>query len=94
MIGLKEACQVILKRHPNEYIHVVNEYEDAFQFCMLNNGEELTDTTTIFWTPTVYKSDGRIDEKIHILDDKLNGEYIQHTRDEIESLLNNSRKAS
>lgn len=94
MIGLKEACQVILKEHPNEYIHVVNEYEDAFQFCMLNKGEEITDTTFIFWTPTVYKSDGRIDESVHILDRKLLGKYTQHTREEIDSILSNSRKAS
>lgn len=93
MIGLREACQEILKKHPDEYIHVVNEYEDAFQFCMLNKGEDATDTTFIFWTPTVYKSDGRIDEEIHILDDKLNGEFTQYTREEIESILGNSRKA-
>ncbi len=28
MIDLKEACDIILSKHQNEYIHVVNDHGD------------------------------------------------------------------
>ncbi len=94
MVNLTEACQIILATHPNEYIHVVNEYENVFQFILLNKGEEVTDTTFVFWTPTINKIDGKCIEDVCGIEDVFQGEYTQYSRDEIESILGNSRKAS
>lgn len=87
MISLREACQKILAAHPKEYIHVVNEYDNVYQFCLLNKGEIVTDTTFIFWTPAVVKSDGRIIEKLCGVEKIFNGEYKQYNKEYIENLL-------
>ena len=69
MTNLKEACQKVLPKHPNEYIHVVNEYEQAYEFVLLNKGEQMTPTTGLLFAPIVNKETGDITE------DLILGEY-------------------
>ncbi len=94
MINLKDACLKVLRAHPNEYIQIVNEYRDVFQFGLLNAGEKMTPQTAIICSPAVVKETGELINDTYFGHPIFQGDYIQHTRGEIESLLSNSRKAS
>lgn len=87
MITLKEACQKILAAHPNEYIWVVNEYEKAYQFDLLNDGETVGPYTFICKTPGVMKEDGRLDDSLTVMDPIFEGEHKHYSHDYIENLL-------
>ena len=86
MVDLKQACDKVLSVHPGEYIHVVNEYEDAYQFILLNEGEEMTGATFVFNTPGVIKSTGILIDDACDMDDIFKGDYKQYTRSDIERL--------
>lgn len=85
---------MVLKKHENEYIHAVNEFDNAYQFVLLNNGEDPSTVSCVYWSPAVVKSTGELIDDAYFGHPIFQGEYIQHTRDEIESMLGNSRKAS
>lgn len=86
MISLKEACQKILSRHPGEYIHVVNEYSDGYEFILLNEGEEMTNAVGLILCSTVNKHTGEIQNNLLAHEVSYEGEYKQYTRNEIEGL--------
>lgn len=94
MFGLKEACQKVLTKHPGEYIHIVNEFNDSYQFVLLNNGEDANSVSCIYWSPAIIKSNGELIDDAYFGHPIFQGEYTQYTRTEIENLLGNSRKAS
>lgn len=87
MITLKEACEKVLAAHPNEYIWVVNEYEKAYQFDLMNNGEEVGPYTCFCDTTGVMKEDGSIDETLTVIDPIFKGEHKHYSHDYIENLL-------
>ena len=70
MITLDEACASILSKYPSKYIHNINEYDEAYQFFMMNNNEVITDTTFFCTTPIV-----EIMEDVCIIDDIVQGDY-------------------
>ncbi len=79
MITLEDACQKVLAQHPNEYIHVVNEYKDFFMFILLNNDEKVC-SLTFFWEGTeVNKKTGEIIEHVDLFDKMLDGDYKQYS---------------
>lgn len=86
MIGLKEACQKILTYHPGEYIHVVNEYSDGYEFILLNKGEEMTDAVGLILCSTLDKHTGEIQNNILAHEVLFKGQYKQYTRNDIEGL--------
>ena len=75
MITLDEACASILSKYPSEYIHNINEYDEVYQFFMMNNNEVITDTTFFCTTPIVDKKTGGIIEDVCIVDDIVQGDY-------------------
>lgn len=87
MITLKEACKKVLAAHPNEYIWVVNEYEKAYQFAMLNNDETVGPYTFFGITPGVIKKEGWLDNELSAADPIFNGDYKQYDKEYIENLL-------
>lgn len=94
MVSLKEACLKVLHAHPDEYIQIVNEYTDVFQFGLLNVGEKMSSQTAIICSPAVIKATGKLIDDTYFGHPIFQGEYTQYTREEIESILDNSRKAS
>ena len=86
MISLKDACQKILSRHPDEYIHVVNEYETVYAFILLNKGEKSEDCTGIFFASTVDKQTGEIEDDRLLIEDIFSGDFKQYTRKDLEGL--------
>lgn len=93
MTSLVDACRKVLAQNPNKYIHCVNEFDDVYQFIMLNNGENNEGVSIICDTPMIDKKSGVLKDGT-MLDAFKMGEYTQYSRDEIESILGNSRKAS
>lgn len=87
MITLKEACKKVLAAHPNEYIWVVNEYEKAYQFSMLNNDETVGPYTFFFNTPGIMKENGDLNNDLCIVDDIFKGEHKHYSHNYIENLL-------
>lgn len=85
MITLKDAAALVLSKHPDKYIHVVNEYDDWYQFVLLNNGETVGPMTFIFYTPAVNKHTGVLNDEATIMDDFTEGDYKQYTKEDIES---------
>lgn len=86
MITLKDACQKVLSKHPDEYIHAVNEYEQAYEFVLLNKGEQMTETIGFLFTTIVNKKTGNITEG-QLLGEYGFGETFKHyTREELERL--------
>ncbi len=92
MTELIEACRKVLNKKPNKYIHCVNEFDNVYQFVMLDNGVDIKDVSFVCNTPMIDKRSGKLMGGT-MLDALKMGDYIQHTREEIESLLS-SRKAS
>lgn len=93
MTELTEACRRVLKENPNKYIHCVNEFDDVYQFVMLDNGVDVEDVSFVCDTPMINKKSGELVNGT-MLDAFELGDYVQYTRTEIERMLNNSRKAS
>ena len=80
MVDLKEACRIALSESPDDYIHVVNEYEDAYEFILLKKGSSIGDYSFVI-PSTVDKRTGefrRDDGWSH------DGSYKQYTREELE----------
>ena len=75
MITLKEAYNKVLYKHPKEYVHHVNEYNNYYQFILLNEGEKITDNLFIFNTPAVNKQTGELINDATIVDDIFKGNY-------------------
>ena len=75
MITLKEAYNKVLSKHSKEYVHHVNEYNNYYQFILLNKGEKITDGTFIFNTPAVSKQTGELIDDATIVDDIFKGNY-------------------
>jgi hypothetical protein len=86
MITLKEACQKVLAMHPNEYIHVVNEFEGAFMFALQNKGEEVTGVTCFEPFPMVDKKNGKVVEGFYGIEDIFQGDYKQYRGSDLEEL--------
>ncbi len=78
MVALYEATKKVLSMHPNEYVHVVNEYKDVYQFMLMTVGEDVTGTTFIARTPAVNKRTGEVIDNACIVDDMFQGDYKQH----------------
>lgn len=93
MIGLMEACQRVLDKNPNKHIHCVNEFDDLYQFIMINDGESIEEVSFICDTPMISKKSGELKDGT-ILDSFKMGDYVQYTREQIESILDVNRKAS
>jgi hypothetical protein len=86
MITLKDAVELVLSKHPDQYIHGVNEYDDWYQFILLNKGETIGPMTFIFHTPAVNKRTGVLNNEATIMDDFTEGDYKQYSKEDIESL--------
>lgn len=86
MISLKDACKKVLSEHPGKYIHVVNEYDEVYAFILMNDGEQVTETTGILVPTTVYKETGEMTDDLWLYEDVFQGDYKQYTRQDIERL--------
>ena len=40
MDDLKKACLIVLDNNPGQYIQCILEYEDVYEFTMIDNGKE------------------------------------------------------
>lgn len=88
MITLKEACKKILEARPNQYIHGVNEYKNAFEFIMVPNGYTREDLGGTLCTDAVDKKDGLVWETLLGDKDFFEGDYYkQYTAEDLEKLL-------
>jgi hypothetical protein len=86
MVSLKEACDKILKANPGQYIHVVNEYKDVYQFVLLNEGESIRYVTFIPYTPAIMKDTGECLMDVCGSEEIFNGDYKQYTASDLERL--------
>ena len=87
MIGIKDACRKILSAHPNEYIHTVNEYDDIYEFVLLNKGEQVSDTIGLIFAPVMDKLTGEITEGLLLGERTFNKEPLkQYTDKDIKGL--------
>jgi hypothetical protein len=86
MVSLKEACQKVLARHPKEYIHLVNEYKDVYEFSLRNKGEKAEGMTVEYDVPVVDKKNGKLIDPVSVLDKRLQGDYKQYTVSDLERL--------
>lgn len=87
MISLKDACQKVLSNHPDEYIHIVNEYDGIYEFVLLKKGERITETTGLLFAPIVNKQTGEIIEGFLLGEYTFGNEILkQHTHSQLERL--------
>ena len=90
MITLKDACKKVLSEHPGQYIHVVNEFEEAYAFVLLNEGEDIRGVTGILIPTTVYKETGEMTDDLlfyeKFYEDVLQGNYKQYKQEELRNL--------
>lgn len=72
MISLEKAYQKITSEFPNKYVYRVNEFEEFYDFVMLNNGEKMT--SDFFWPffTAIFKADGRREDIDWMDDEKYN----------------------
>ena len=72
ILTLKEACELVLSKHPGKRISLVNEYDKVYQFVLTNKNERRIDMTIICHTPCVIKNTGVL------MDDELaNSSYFK-----------------
>ena len=87
MVTLKEACKIISKTCPDQYIHCVNEFPKVFEFILVPNGLTIDDvggSIGIVDIPSVDKITGEV--KYLCFDDStLQGDYKQYSGDDIKS---------
>ena len=86
MINLKEACRLVLSKHPGEYIHVVNEYENAYEFILLNKDEEPDEFISILCATVINKQTGQIKDSLLGMDPTCQGRYKQYAKEELEGM--------
>lgn len=86
MIEIKEAYCKVLKKHPNEFVHVVNEFKDNYAFLLLNKGEIVGPATFFCDYTVVNKETGNITEEVPMFEDIFQGDFKQYTREELERL--------
>lgn len=86
MITIKDAYQKILSKHPDEYVHVANEYESVYGFILLHKRELATDTLGLLMFSTVDKHTGNITDDLLLGEGGLNGPYKQYTQKDLEGL--------
>ncbi len=87
MISLKDACTLVLKNNPGQYIHVVNEYEKAYEFYVLGIGTTIENYGLMLSTIAVEKQTGQYLGYISICDPLYDGPYKQYTKEYVEDLL-------
>lgn len=88
MITLKEACKIVLSKHPLEYIHCVNEYDETYQFILGTKGEKFTNGSSgLFDTPGIYKNTGELKDDAWLGDDIFKGDYKQYSSEDLDKLL-------
>lgn len=85
MVTLKEACQIMKKVRPNEYIHVVNEFETAYLFGMVRNGTKPTEQSWGLTADIVDKRTGEY-QFSNLGDERLQGNYKQYSTEDLEKL--------
>ena len=86
MINLKEACQIILSKHPGKGIHVVNEWENVFEFILLNKEEIGSKPSGILPISTVNKKTGEVTDNLWGYEDVFQGDYKHYTHSDLERL--------
>lgn len=87
MIGIKDACRKILSTHPNERIHTVNEYDDIYEFVLLNKDEQISENTGLIFAPVMDKLTGKVTEGLLLGERTLNKEPLkQYTEKDIKGL--------
>lgn len=87
MIDLKTACQNILSKYPNKYIHVVNEFDNVYGFILLNKEEKINECTGIFKITAMDKQTGQIMDDLLGFEAIFEGDYKQYTQKELERIL-------
>lgn len=86
MVSLKQAYQNVLNKHPDEYVHCVNEFEGCYAFILLNKGEVAEGVTFFCEYTVVNKESGKMFEHVWIVDDMVQGDYKQYTKSDLERL--------
>ncbi len=87
MISLKDACTLVLKNNPGQYIHVVNEYERVYEFIVLGKGIRIEDYGLMLSTIAVEKQTGAYLGRLSIADPLYDSPYKQYPEECIEDLL-------
>ena len=85
MITLKEACQKMLAARPGEYIYLVNEFKESFEFIMVPDGMKRTDMGGTLCSDAVDKKDGKVRDT-WAGDELFQGDYKQYTMEDLEGL--------
>ena len=86
MTTLLDACKLVLSKHPDQKIHVVNEYKDVYQFMTINKNEVVGPYTFFGDTPYVIKQTGELIEEASITDSVFDGDFNQHFASEIKGI--------
>ncbi len=55
MDDLKKACLIVLDNNPGQYIQCILEYEDVYEFTMVDNGKEPNEPIMFNTFPAVEK---------------------------------------
>ncbi len=87
MVTLKEACKIISKTCPDQYIHCVNEFPKVFEFILVPNGLTIDDvggSIGMADVPLVDKENGKV-RYSNFMDPTVQGDYKQYSGDDIKS---------
>ena len=84
MIGLKEAYEKFKQTHPNEYVHIVNEFPEYYRFFLVPNGKKWEDLMWGLYGGTqVDKDTGKMTENTVL---GLEAPIHQYRREDLEKL--------
>lgn len=86
MTTLKEACEIVLKKCPGYYVHAALEFESGYDIRVTHIGVAPGGTPVGFAVSYVDKKTGKY-EFTDLGDDRVQGEYIWHSKEEIDKLL-------
>lgn len=72
MVSLEEATKIVQSKHPKEWIYMVAELAECYQFWLLPKGEAWYPTTFVVDTPIVDRTTGELNDEGTMLDTDLN----------------------
>lgn len=86
MVTAKQAYEKVLKKHPHEYVHMMNEFAENYAFLLMNKGEVVGPATFFCEYTIVNKETGDVTEEVPAFDSAFQGNYKQYTMEDLEGL--------
>jgi len=86
MDDLKKACLIVLENNPGQYIQCILEYEDVYEFTMVDNGKEPNGLIMFDTFPAVEKGTLKYLGRLEAFDQHFKGDYKKLDIPDIEEI--------